>query len=247
MKPSLATKEEKIVLHPAEPEMVFVQGGTFMMGATPEQGDDCYDWEKPVHEVTVSDFYIGKYVVTQAQWKAVMGNNPSRFEGEKLPVECVSWDDVQVFLLKLNELTGKLYRLPTEAEWEFAARGGNKSKGYKYSGSNNVENVAWYVKKNAAWYDDYLIETPPVGMKSPNELDIYDMSGNVWEWCSDRFGEYSSNAQTNPQGSILGFGRVIRGGSWNEYAKYARVSFRYYDWLDGSSYFLGFRLACSSK
>ena len=235
-KSSLIIEKQK-VHHPAEPEMVFVQGGSFMMGATPEQGSDI---EKPAHRVNVSDFYIGKYQVTQAQWKAVMGNNPSRFKGEELPVEQVSWNVVQVFISKLNALTGKEYRLPTEAEWEFAARGGNKTKGYKYSGSNIVENVAWY-------WDNSGKQTHPVGTKSPNELYIYDLSGNVLEWCSDRYGEYSSNAQTNPQGPNSGSARVFRGGSCVGYARSARISVRDGNWPGDSSYNLSFRLARSSK
>ena len=159
-------------------EMVFVKGGTFMMGATPEQGSDAGDGEKPVHSVTVSDFYIGKYEVTQAQWKAVMGKNPSHYKGENRPVERVSWYDIQKFIEKLNAKTGKRYRLPTEAEWEYAARGGNQSKGYKYSGSNDIGSVAWYTNNSGD-------RTHPVGQKQPNELGLYDMTGNVWEWCSD--------------------------------------------------------------
>ncbi|MDR3286805.1 MAG: SUMF1/EgtB/PvdO family nonheme iron enzyme, partial [Prevotellaceae bacterium] len=130
--------------HPAEPEMVSVQGGTFWMGCSSEQGSECYGDESPLHRVTVSSFNIGKYEVTQAQWKAVMGSNPSNFKGDNLPVEQVSWTDVQEFISRLNAATGKNYRLPTEAEWEYAARGGNKSKGYKYSGSSNINDVAWF-------------------------------------------------------------------------------------------------------
>ena len=234
------TNETKTTLHPAEPEMVFVQGGTFMMGATPEQGDDCYGSEKPAHKVTVSDFYIGKYEVTQAQWKALMGTNPSHFKGEKLPVEQVSWYDVQAFTRKLNALTGKEYRLPMEAEWEFAARGGNKSKGYKYSGGNNVSDVAWYSANSSE-------QTHPVGTKSPNELDIYDMSGNVYEWCSDWKGKYSSNAQIDPQGPKSGSDRVLRGGSWYSDARNMRVSFRNFVAPDYRGNILGLRLSYSSK
>ena len=220
-----------------EPEMVFVQGGTFTMGCTSEQGSDCFEDEKLAHQVTLSDFYIGKYEVTQAQWRAVMGTNPSYFTGDNLPVEQVSWNDVQEFITKLNSLTGKRYRLPTEAEWEFAARGGNNSRGYKYSGSNTVGDVAWYNSNR----------THPVGTKAANELGIYDMSGNVLEWCSDWFGSYSSNAQTNPTGPSSGSDRVLRGGSWYHDAIYARVSFRGY-WNPGTRNFgLGFRLACSSN
>lgn len=199
--------------------VVAVEGGTFTMGATSEQGSDAYDGEKPTHQVTLSDFYIGKYEVTQELWKAVMGSNPSYFTGTNLPVEYVSWVDCQSFITKLNELTGKTFRLPTEAEWEYAARGGKKSKGYKYSGSNTIDNVAWYTSISSS-------KTHEVGTKSPNELGIYDMSGNVWEWCSDWYGSYSSSSQTDPTGPTSGSARVLRGGSWGNYARYCRVSLR---------------------
>ena len=221
-------------------EMVAVQGGTFTMGCTSEQGSDCFDSEKPAHQVTVGDFYIGKYEVTQAQWKAVMGSNPSKFQGDNLPVEMVSWNDVQEFIQKLNAKTGKQYRLPTEAEWEFAARGGTNSRGYKYSGSNTLGNVAWYI-------DNSDNKTHTVGTKSANELGIFDMSGNVWEWCNDWFGAYSSNAQTNPKGPTSGSLRVNRGGSWYYSARFARVSIRDYYFPDIRYNFFGFRLACSLK
>ena len=216
-------------------EMVYVAGGTFTMGCTYEQGDDCDNDEKPAHQVTLSSFNIGKYEVTQAQWKQVMGSNPSSFKGDNLPVENVSWNDVQEFIRKLNALTGKRYRLPTEAEWEFAARGGNQSRGYKYSGSNTIGNVAWY-------YDNSGSKTHPVGTKSANELGIYDMSGNVWEWCSDWYGAYSSSAQTNPKGPTTGSGRVFRGGSWDNNAGGCRVSDRRYLTPGYSYYVLGIRL-----
>ena len=205
-------------LHPGEPEMVFVEGGTFTMGCTAEQGDDCEDGEYPAHQVTLSSFRIGKYPVTQAEWKAVMESNPSFFTGDNLPVETVSWNDVQAFIAGLNEVTGKKYRLPTEAEWEYAARGGNNSQGYKYSGSNDIDEVAWYAGDNG---------THPVGRKMPNELEIYDMSGNVQEWCNDWYGAYSNAPQTNPQGPATGSKRVLRGGSWDAGAGYCRVSNRY--------------------
>ncbi|MDR0754334.1 MAG: formylglycine-generating enzyme family protein [Prevotellaceae bacterium] len=228
---------------PAKPEMVFVQGGTFTMGCISEQGADCFDNEKPAHKVTLSNFYIGKYEVTQAEWKAIMGNNPSNFSGcDNCPVEKVSWNDVQEFIRKLNAKTGKNYRLPTEAEWEYAARGGNRSKGYKYSGSNSVENVAWY------GYDNSGKKTHPVGTKQANELGIYDMSGNVHEWCQDWYGAYSNGAQTNPKGASSGSYRVFRGGGWYRSAGGVCVSNRFRNTpdsrRDGS---LGFRLACSSK
>jgi sulfatase modifying factor 1 len=193
-----------------EIEMVYVEGGTFTMGCTSEQSD-CMSDESPTHRVTLSSYHIGKYEVTQAQWRAVMGTNPSYFSGcDNCPVEQVSWDDVQEFIQKLNAQTGKQYRLPTEAEWEYAARGGNKSKGYKYSGSNSLSSVGWY-------YDNSGSKTHRVGKKSPNELGIYDMSGNVWEWCADWYGEdyYSSSSETNPQGPNTGYRRCLRGGSWN--------------------------------
>ncbi|MBR5249759.1 MAG: SUMF1/EgtB/PvdO family nonheme iron enzyme [Bacteroidales bacterium] len=216
-------------------EMVFVEGGTFKMGATSEQGSDADSDEKPVHSVTVSDFYIGKYEVTQAQWKAVMGDNPSYSKGDNLPVENVSWNDIQEFIKKLNQLTGKTYRLPTEAEWEYAARGGKKSKGYKYAGSNNIEDVAWYTNNSSS-------HTHPVGQKQPNELGLYDMSGNVWEWCQDRYGNYNSSSQTNPTGPASGSNRVLRGGSWCNSARLCRVSDRCSYDPSSRYYTFGFRL-----
>ena len=200
-------------------EMVYVEGGTFDMGATTEQGSDAESDEKPVHSVTLSGYYIGKCEVTQELWKAVMGSNPSKFKGTQNPVESVDWEDCQEFVSRLNSLTGRTFRLPTEAEWEYAARGGNKSRHYKYSGSDNIHDVAWYDDNSGS-------KTHAVGTKSPNELGIYDMSGNVWEWCSDRYGGYSAGAQTNPQGPSSGSYRVLRGGGWFDNARCCRVSFR---------------------
>ena len=216
--------------------MVWVEGGTFLMGATSEQGSDAKDYEKPVHSVTLSGYYIGKTEVTQSLWKAVMGSNPSRFKGDNLPVENVSWDDCQEFIGKLNSMTGQNFRLPTEAEWEFACRGGNNSRGYKYSGSNYIDNVAWY-------YGNSGEKTLPVATKSPNELGIYDMSGNVWEWCSDWYGDYSSSAQTNPKGPYDGSYRVSRGGGWNFDASHCRSSFRFSLILTMQYIYPGLRLA----
>ena len=217
-------------------EMVEVRGGTFRMGATSEQGCDAYDWEKPVHSVTLSGYYIGKTEVTQALWKAVMGSNPSYFKGDDLPVECVSWDDCQEFIRKLNSLTGQHFRLPTEAEWEFACRGGNNSLGYKYSGSDNIDNVAWYC-------DNSGDETHPVATKSPNELGIHDMSGNVWEWCSDWYDKYSSGALTNPKGPESGSLCVRRGGCRSYSARNCRSSFRHFNFPAHRYGSLGLRLA----
>ena len=221
-------------------QMVALQGGTFTMGCTSEQDSDCEDDEKPAHTVTVSNFYIGKYEVTQAQWRAIMGNNPSNFKGDNLPVEMVSWDDIKEFIYRLNARTGKQYRLPTEAEWEFAARGGNKSQGYKYSGSNNIENIAWYDGNSGN-------TTHPVGQKLSNKLGVYDMNGNVWEWCNDWCGAYTGAAQTNPQGASSGSSRVIRGGGWGSGARRVRVSYRNNGTPVNRINNIGFRLACSSK
>lgn len=240
-------------------EMVKVEGGTFTMGATSEQGSEVRDDESPAHQVTLSDFYIGKYEVTQGLWEAVMsytgecadgssmsayssgvwlGSNPSSTygEGANYPAYYVSHDDiVNIFLPRLNKITGKTFRLPTEAEWEYAARGGNKSAGYKYSGSNTVGDVAWYIGNIAT-------QTQEVGAKQPNELGIYDMSGNVWEWCSDWYGSYSSSSQTDPTGPSTGIYRVLRGGSWINSAGNCRLSYRYFRTPSYSNSIAGFRL-----
>lgn len=217
-------------------DMVYVKGGTFQMGVTSEQGDDAYDYEKPVHSVTLSDYYIGKHEVTQGLWKAVMGSNPSNFaNGDNYPVETVSWNDVQEFLSKLNQLTGKKYVSPTEAQWEYAARGGEKSQGYKYSGGNDIGKVAWYNGNSKS-------STHPVGTKKANELGIYDMSGNVDEWCQDWYDDYSSEAETNPTGPESGSLRVMRGGSWTDDAGHCRVSNRGGHSPGNRYYYYGFRL-----
>lgn len=219
-------------------DMVYVSGGTFTMGATSEQGSEAYDNEKPTHSVTLSSYYICKYEVTQALWRAVMGSNPSYFKGDNLPVERVSWNDCQTFINRLNSYTGRNFRLPTEAEWEFAARGGNYSRHYKYSGSNYIGDVAWYGGNSGS-------STHPVGTKQPNELGLYDMSGNVWEWCSDWYGSYSSYSQNDPTGPNSGSSRVLRGGSWGYYARICRSSDRYDSSPGDRNYFLGLRLVLS--
>ena len=215
---------------------VLVEGGSFDMGCTSEQ-QDCRINEKPVHRVTLSSYYIGQYAVTQAQWREVMGDDPPYFlDDDQYPVDEVSWENVQEFLQRLNARTGQQYRLPTEAEWEFAARGGTKSKGYQYAGSNNLEDVAWYYDNSE--YVDY-----PVGQKLPNELGLYDMSGYVWEWCQDWYGDYSSSAQTNPTGPSTGSRRVVRGGSYVSVPAHCRVAYRCCDDPDFRYDIYGFRLA----
>lgn len=218
--------------------MVAVKGGTFTMGATYDDAEvDAEVDEEPAHEVTLSDYYIGQTEVTQALWEAVMGSNPSNHKGDNLPVENVSWDDCQVFIQKLNQLTGKQFRLPTEAEWEYAARGGRKSQGYKYAGDDYIGSVAWY-SGNSGY------ETHPVATKQANELGIYDMSGNVWEWCSDWFGGYQSSSQSDPQGPSSGSRRVYRGGC-SIFAWGCRVSFRDCNTPDFCNTNLGLRLSCN--
>ncbi|WP_337949512.1 SUMF1/EgtB/PvdO family nonheme iron enzyme [Prevotella sp.] len=218
-------------------DMVRVEAGTFTMGETVDIKDS-YDFVKK-HQVTLTnDYYIGKYEVTQALWKAVMGNNPSNLKGDNLPVEQVSWDDCQEFLSKLNSITSKTFRLPTEAEWEYAARGGNKSRGYQYSGSNNLSDVAWYGDNSGS-------KTHPVGSKQANELGIYNMAGNVCEWCQDRFGKYISSSQVNPTGANRGSYRVIRGGCWGYSSGICRSSCRSFSPPDHRGSGLGLRLVLS--
>lgn len=201
--------------------MVKVEGGTFAMGNPDYQSDDDFYNEGPVHQVTVSTFSIGQTEVTQELWQAVMGFNYSGHVGNlQYPAEYMTWELCQNFIVKLNEMTGMNFRLPTEAEWEFAARGGNKCHNYLYSGSNNVNDVAFYEGNSGN-------ETHVVATKAPNELGIYDMSGNVWEWCSDWYADYSAAAQVNPTGPETGFERVLRGGSWNSSADKCRISKRF--------------------
>ena len=217
--------------------MVKVDGGTFDMGATDEQADSAYENEYPVHRVTLSSYYIGQTEVTQALWKAVMGTNPSSVKGVELPVGGVSWNDCMTFITKLNALTGRSFRLPTEAEWEFAARGGNRSNGYTYAGSDDINLVAWYYDNARYSYGRR------VAQQQPNELGIYDMCGNNYEWCADFYGDYQSAAQTNPQGPATGADRVIRSGSWYTPASGCRNSSREYGGPDDVIVHVGLRLA----
>jgi formylglycine-generating enzyme required for sulfatase activity len=197
--------------------------------------NECFDRELPQHQVTLKSYRIAKYPVTQKQWVSLMGSNPSYFQGDDFPVEMVSWLDVQDFIKQLNDVTGRNYRLATDAEWEYAARGGKKSQGYKYSGSNNVDDVAWY--------DGNSGFTPhAVGTKAPNELGIYDMSGNVMEWCNNWYAEYTDVAQTDPQGPATGLHRVIRNGSWATQAQECRVSFRNRTDPESRHFLIGFRI-----
>ena len=253
-------------------EMVAVKGGTFIMGCTSEQGYNCNDDEKPAHSVTLSDYYIGKYEMTVGlfrvfvnetnyktdadkegwsyvwngsswykkkgvNWRCDANGNVRNSSEDNHPVIHVSWNDAQAFCKWLSRKTGQTFRLPTEAEWEYAARGGNKSKDYKYSGSNNIDDVAWYTSNSEG-------KTHDVGTKLPNELGIYDMSGNVWEWCQDRYGNYSSSNQMNPKGSSKGSDRIGRGGAWwGGDADFCRVSLRLHNSPDIMCNSLGFRLA----
>ena len=232
--PSTSGTLVPITVHGVTFNMIKVDGGTFTMGATSEHKNPDDD-EKPTHKVTLSSYYIGETEVTQALWTAVMGDNPSRFKGDNLPVEQVSWEDCQTFIGKLNGLTGKRFRLPTEAEWEYAARGGNRSNHTQYSGGSMIDDVAWYKGNSGS-------KTHPVKTKKPNELGLYDMSGNVWEWCQDWKESYSSNAQTNPTGPDSGSHRVIRGGSWFNDATICRSSYRYDSTPDSGTDCLGLRL-----
>ncbi|MBR6282872.1 MAG: SUMF1/EgtB/PvdO family nonheme iron enzyme [Muribaculaceae bacterium] len=242
--------------------MVTIEGGTFTMGATDEQGSDAYNDEKPAHQVTLSTFSIGETEVTQELWQAVMGSNPSHYNGYReeyhggteyhidygsnlqRPVECVSWKLCQTFIGKLNELTGESFRLPTEAEWEYAARGGNQSKGFKYAGSNDIDEVCWYSDNNPS-YGGRNHGTQAVATKSPNELGLYDMSGNVMEFCSDWYGSYSGASQTNPTGPTSGSNQVLRGGEYSSSARFCRVSYRRKKSNQSSYAYEGLRLAHS--
>ena len=222
------SKDETFLVNGVSVTMRFVEGGSFMMGSN-------NDYEKPVHNVTLNSFYIGESEVTQALWEAVMGSNPSKRKDDIRPVEQVSWNDCQDFIAKLNRMTGKKFRLPTEAEWEYAARGGKKSKGYEYAGSNIIDSVAHCNSWGGLWYVETLL---------PNELGLYDMSGNVGEWCQDWYGDYdyNTNNQNNPQGPASGIGRVVRGGNTRSKAVECRVSCRSWNYPDNRNEYTGLRI-----
>lgn len=230
---NIVTSPTTVDLDAVEPDMVAVQGGRFVMGGNKN------DNEKPIHDVTLSSFKIAKYETTQAQWQKVMGSNPSNHKDcMDCPVTGVSWDDIQTFIQKLNTLSGKHYRLPTEAEWEYAARGGTKSKGFEYAGSDDFNAVAW------TW-DNSRLTTHPVGQKEANELGLYDMSGNVFEWCNDWYDEnyYAKSPENNPKGPATGPHHVFRGGNVASESAKSRVAYRNPFQLGYAT--LGFRLASS--
>lgn len=253
-------KNLKFRVRDVEFEMVYVEGGTFLMGAQSDNpNEENYDSdakidEKPVHSVTLNDFYMGKFEVTQALWQAVMGITisqqrnetdktwPLKGEGVNYPMYFINWNECQTFITKLNEmcvwqLNGKRFSLPTEAEWEYAARGGNKNHGYKFSGSNNIHDVAWYAFNSIGKIHE-------IGTKLPNELGLYDMSGNVWEWCQDGYdSSYSNGSHTDPIGPSTGLNFVYRGGGWSSNARGCCVSYRGYGKPHYRRDFLGFRLS----
>jgi len=233
--------EEARKIAELNPEMIFVKGsGLTTLGCTKEQGADCNDDERPHQNVTLNDFYISKTPITQQQWERVMGNNPSRFKncGRNCPVESISWIEVQEFIKKLNSMTGKKYRLLTEAEWEYAARGGGSTKNHKYSGGDNLNQIAWYGANSKQ-------KTQPVCTKKPNELGLCDMTGNVWEWVQDWRGSYppAGGLKQDPKGPPSGTNRVFRGCSWQDNALYCRVSRRNGAVPEARNSSVGFRLA----
>ena len=227
-------------------DMILVEGGAFRMGD--DDSEEALDREQPAHQVVLESFHIGQYPVTQGLWEWVMGpdNNPSAFKGGERPVENVSREDTLAFIDQLNRLTGHTYRLPSEAEWEYAARGGRKSQGYQYAGGNEMEEVGWY-KENSGG------ETKVVGLKKPNELGIFDMSGNVYEWCLDWFGDsyyaacHESGVASNPRGPETGTYRIFRGGCWNYGPERCRVAYRHHDRPWRGYPYLGFRLALTTS
>lgn len=224
----------EIALH-----MVKVEGGNYTMGCPDPTGTSCYYWEKPAHNVSITTFYMAKYPVTQKEWRILVGNRPWFSKNcDECPVENVSWYDAQIFINTLNQLSGKNYRLPTEAEWEYAAAGGNRNEGYKYAGNDHIDAVAWYSGNS-----DKQIHV--VGQKQPNQLGLFDMSGNVWQWCSDWFSDtyYNYSETDNPEGPKRDAYRVCRGGSWWSEARDCRISNRDRYPADARDDDVGFRIA----
>jgi formylglycine-generating enzyme required for sulfatase activity len=220
--------------------MITIRGGVFIMGCIPERDGKCGNDELPTRQVTLDSYQLSKFEVTQQLYEEVMQANPSHFSGcPTCPVESVSWDVALLFIQKLNTLTGKQYRLPTEAEWEFAARSGLKTKGFEYSGGEKVDEVAWYIANSDG-------RTHPVGTRKPNMLGFYDLSGNVWEWCNDWYDiDYSKRKSVNPPGPEEGETRVLRSGSWYGKEKYIRISNRGHFFPNLNADIIGFRLAHS--
>lgn len=238
-KPTILPSQADII-SAIESRMIKVDGGTYTMGCANEKDTSCYYWEKPAHKVTLKDFYMAKYPVTQKEWEAMMSYNPDFKNCPDCPVENITWNEAKQFVEKLAMLSGKSYRLPTEAEWEYAAKGGSNSKGYVYAGSNNIDLVAWYRNNSAK-------NTHPVGKLAPNELGLYDMTGNVWQWCSDWFdGEYYIHSPERnplgPDGTSDNY-RVVRGGSWWYEAPHCRIVNRDRYPTDAKDDDVGFRLA----
>ncbi len=250
---TVAERYETITVGNVSFNMVYVEGGTFMMGTPEREGNDPEEYqtdndERPLHQVTLSSFMIGETEVTEGLWIAVMGSAPLPNDGDNHPVKKVSWKDCQLFIDSLNKLTGRTFSLPTEAQWEFAARGGNRSQGYKFAGSDSISDVAWHAAN--AWdkgKGDPDFGSHNVGALAPNELGLYDMSGNVWEWVQDCYGPYSTEAQTDPQGPTgdrYSY-RVNRGGSWDYIATSSRSTNRRNRTPDFRNFNLGLRLALS--
>lgn len=228
--------EQKSALQKLINDLTEVDSGNFTMGATHEQLHDAYEWEKPVHKVVLSSFYITKHLITQELWSAIMPFNPSlNKNGENLPVENITWDECQEFINTINEMTGLSFKLPTEAQWEYAARGAGKNKGTRFSGGNRIDEVAWYDENSGKC-------THPVGRKKSNEIGLYDMSGNVWEWCSDWYDVYDMQVVTDPLGAVSGTRKVLRGGCANTGAGCCRISYRIGRNMKYKDGFLGLRL-----